>query len=139
MRLIADCKAKKIDFVITKSISRFSRNTTDCLEIVRTLLNLNIPIYFEKKSINTMDAKDEVLITIMASLAQQESQSLSQNVKLGLQFRYQNGQVQVNHNHFLGYTKDENGNLIIDPEQAEVVKRIYREYLEGYSMDKIAK
>ena len=87
MRLIADCKAKKIDFVITKSISRFSRNTTDCLEIVRTLLNLNIPIYFEKKSINTMDAKDEVLITIMASLAQQESQSLSQNVKLGLQFR----------------------------------------------------
>lgn len=76
---------------------------------------------------------------IMASLAQQESQSLSQNVKLGLQFRYQNGQVQVNHNHFLGYTKDDEGNLIIDPEQAEVVKRIYREYLEGYSMDKIAK
>ena len=68
-----------------------------------------------------MDAKGEVLITIMASLAQQESQSLSQNVKLGLQFRYQNGQVQVNHNHFLGYTKDADGNLIIDPEQAEVV------------------
>lgn len=85
-----------------------------------------------------MDAKGEVLITIMASLAQQESQSLSQNVKLGLQFRYQNGQVQVNHNHFLGYTKDADGNLIIDPEQAEVVKRIYREYLEGSSMDKIA-
>ena len=73
-----------------------------------------------------MDAKGEVLITIMASLTQQESQSLSQNVKLGLQFRYQNGQVQVNHNHFLGYTKDDEGNLIIDPEQAEVVKRIYR-------------
>ena len=86
-----------------------------------------------------MDAKGEVLITIMASLAQQESQSLSQNVKLGLQFRYQNGQVQVNHNHFLGYTKDEEGNLVIDPEQAEIVKRIYREYLEGYSIDKIAK
>ena len=75
----------------------------------------------------------------MASLAQQESQFLSQNVKLGLQFRYQNGQVQVNHNHFLGYSKDADGNLIIDPEQAEVVKRIYREYLEGYSMDRIAK
>ena len=59
-------------------------------------------------------------------------------MKLGLQFRYQNGQVQVNHNHFLGYTKDADGNLIIDPEQAEVVKRIYREYLEGYSMDRIA-
>ena len=85
-----------------------------------------------------MDAKGEVLLTIMASLAQQESQSLSQNVKLGLHFRYQNGQVQVNHNRFLGYTKDEEGNLVIDPEQTEAVKRIYREYLESYSMDKIA-
>ncbi len=74
----------------------------------------------------------------MASLAQQESQSLSQNVKLGLQYRYQQGKVQINHNRFLGYTKDADGNLIIVPEQAEVVKRIYREYLEGYSMDKIA-
>ena len=139
LRLIENCKAKKIDFVITKSISRLSRNTTDCLEIVRTLLSLDIPIYFEKESINTMDAKGEVLITIIASLAQQESQSISQNVKLGLPFRYLNGQVQVNHNHFLGYTKDADGNLIIDLEQAEVVKRIYREYLEGYSMDRIAK
>ena len=85
-----------------------------------------------------MDAKGEVLLTIMASLAQQESQSLSQNVKLGLQYRYQQGQVQVNHNRFIGYTKDADGHLIIDPEQAEIVKRIYREYLEGLSMDKIA-
>jgi site-specific DNA recombinase len=87
---------------------------------------------------NHMDAKGEVLITIMASLAQQESQSLSQNVKLGLQYRYQQGKVTVNHNRFLGYTKSEDGKLVIDPEQAEIVKRIYREYLEGSSMDKIA-
>ena len=138
-RMIEDCEAGNIDMIITKSISRFARNTLDCLKYIRQLKEKNIPVFFEKESINTMDAKGEVLITIMASLAQQESQSLSQNVKLGLQFRYQNGQVQINHNHFLGYTKDENGNLIIDPEQAEVVKRIYREYLEGYSMDKIAK
>lgn len=85
-----------------------------------------------------MDSKGEVLITIMASLAQPESQSLSQNVKLGLQYRCQQGKVQVNHNHFLGYTKDGDGHLVIDPEQAEVVKRIYREYLEGFSMKKIA-
>ena len=137
--MIQDCKDGKIDLVITKSISRFARNTLDCLKYIRQLKDKNIPVFFEKESINTMDAKGEVLITIMASLAQQESQSLSQNVKLGLQFRYQNGQVQVNHNHFLGYTKDADGNLIIDPEQAEVVKRIYREYLEGYSMDRIAK
>lgn len=136
--MMQDYATKKIDFIITKSISRFSRNITDCLELVRKLLELDVPIYFEKESINTMDAKGEILITIMASLAQQESQSLSQNVKMGIQFRYQQGKVQINHNRFLGYTKDADGNLVIDPEQAEIVKRIYREYLEGYSMDKIA-
>lgn len=137
-RMIEECEAGNIDMIITKSISRFARNTLDCLKYIRRLKEKNIPVYFEKESINTMDAKGEVLITIMASLAQQESQSLSQNVKLGLQYRYQQGKVQVNHNRFLGYTKDAEGNLIIDPEQAEVVKRIYREYLEGFSMDKIA-
>lgn len=86
-----------------------------------------------------MDAKGEVLLTIMASLAQQESQSLSQNVKLGLQYRYQQGLVQVNHNRFMGYTKDEDGHLIIEPTQAEVVKRIYREYLEGASLLQIGR
>lgn len=137
-RMIDDCNAGKIDMIITKSISRFARNTLDCLKYIRQLWDINIPVLCEKESINTMDAKGEVLITIMASLAQQESQSLSQNVKLGLQYRYQQGKVQINHNRFLGYTKDEEGNLIIDPEQAEIVKRIYREYLEGLSMDKIA-
>jgi len=136
--MIDECMAGNIDMVITKSISRFARNTLDCLKYIRLLKDKNIAVWFEKESINTMDAKGEVLITIMASLAQQESQSLSQNVKLGLQYRYQQGKVQVNHNRFLGYTKDENGNLIIDPAQAEVVRRIYREYLEGLSMKKIA-
>ena len=137
-RMIDECMAGNIDMIITKSISRFARNTLDCLKYIRKLKDKNIPVYFEKESINTLDTKGEVLLTIMASLAQQESQSLSQNVKLGLQFRYRQGKVQVNHNRFLGYTKDENGNLVIDPEQAEIVKRIYREYLEGSSMDKIA-
>ena len=82
--MIEDCMAGKIDMVITKSISRFARNTLDCLKYIRRLKEKNIPVFFEKESINTMDAKGEVLITIMASLAQQESQSLSQNVKLGL-------------------------------------------------------
>ena len=137
-RMIDECMAGNIDMIITKSISRFARNTLDCLQYIRQLKDKNIPVYFEKESINTMDAKGEVLITIMASLAQQESQSLSQNVKLGLQYRYQQGKVQVNYNRFLGYTKDKDGHLVIDPEQAEIVKRIYREYLTGYSMDKIS-
>ena len=118
-RMIEECHAGNIDMVITKSISRFARNTLDCLKYIRELKDMNIPVFFEKESINTMDAKGEVLLTIMASLAQQESQILSQNVKLGLQYRYQQGQVQVNHNRFLGYAKDADGHLVIDPEQAE--------------------
>ena len=130
-------QSKQHRMIITKS-SRFARNTLDCLKYIRQLKDMNIPVLFEKESINTMDAKVEVLITIMASLAQQESQSLSQNVKLGLQFCYQRGEVQVNHSRFLGYTKDENVRLVIDSEQAEVVRRIFREYLDGYSTGKIA-
>lgn len=136
--MIDDCMDGKIDLVITKSISRFARNTLDCLKYVRQLKDKNIPIIFEKENINTMEASGELLLTIMASLAQQESQSLSQNVKLGLQFRYQNGQVQVNHNHFLGYTKDKDGKLVIEEEEAKVVRRIFREYLEGASLRDIA-
>ena len=132
-RLIADCMDGKIDMVVTKSISRFARNTLDCLKYIRQLKERNIAVFFEKESINTLDTKGEVLLTIMASLAQQESQSLSQNVRLGLQYRYQQGKVQVCTTRFLGYDKDENGNLIINPDEAIIVKRIFREYLEGSS------
>ena len=134
-RMIADCEAGKIDLILTKSISRFSRNTLDCLKYTRKLKALNIAVFFEKENINTMDSKGKVLLTIMASLAQQESESLSANVRMGIQFRNQQGKVQINHNWFLGYTKDADGNLIIDPAQAEIVRCIYREYLEGASMN----
>lgn len=136
-RMIDECMAGSIDMVITKSISRFARNTLDCLKYIRQLKEKNIPVFFEKENINSMDSKGEVMLTIMASLAQQESQSLSQNVKLGLQYRYQQGEIQVNCNRFLGFTKDENKRLIVVPEEAEIIKRIYREYLEGASMLKI--
>lgn len=94
-RMIDECMAGNIDMIITKSISRFARNTLDCLKYIRLLKDKNIAVWFEKESINTMNSKGEVLITIMASLAQQESQSLSQNVRLGLQYRYQHGKVQA--------------------------------------------
>ncbi len=136
-RMIDECMAGNIDMIITKSISRFARNTLDCLKYIRQLKEKSIPVFFEKENINSMDSKGEVMLTIMASLAQQESQSLSQNVKLGLQYRYQQGEIQVNCNRFLGFTKDENKRLVIVPEEAEIVKRIYREYLEGASMLKI--
>lgn len=138
-RMIDEFMAGKIDMIITKSISRFARNTLDCLQYIRKLKDKNVAVYFEKENINTLDAKGEIMLTIMASLAQQERQSLSQNVKLGYQYRYQQGEVMVNCSRFLGYTKDENKRLVIVPEEAEIVKRIYREYLEGSSMDKIKK
>lgn len=137
-RMIAGCMNGEIDMVITKSISRFARNTLDCLKYIRQLKDKNIPIYFEKENINTLDAKGEVLITIMASLAQQESQSISQNVRMGIQYQYQQGKVRINHTWFLGYTKDEDGRLVIVPEEAEIVRRIYREFLEGKSIRQIA-
>ena len=136
--MIEECKAGNIDMIITKSISRFARNTIDCLKYIRQLKALNIAVFFEKENINTMDSKGEVLLTIMASLAQQESESLSQNVKMGIQFRYQQGIVQVNHNRFLGYTKDADKHLVIVPEEADIVKRIYREYLEGANYKEIS-
>ena len=132
-RMIQDARDGKIDMILTKSISRFSRNTVDCLKYTRELKGLNIAVFFEKENINTLDAKGEVLMTIMAALAQQESESLSANVRLGIQFRNQQGKVQVNHNRFLGYTKDEDGKLVIVPEEAAIVRRIYAEYMDGRS------
>lgn len=136
--MIEDCKNGKIDMIFTKSISRFARNTVDCLNYIRMLKEMNIPVFFEKESINTMDSKGEVLLTIMASLAQQESESLSKNVKIGIQYRFQQGKVMVNACCFLGYDKDDEGHLVINSEQAEIVKRIFREFLEGKSCKKIA-
>lgn len=101
-RMIEECKVGNIDMVLTKSISRFARNTLDCLKYIRLLKEKGIAVYFQKENINTLDAKGEVMITIMASLAQQESESISKNVKLGIDFRNKQGKVQVNHNRFLG-------------------------------------
>jgi len=138
-RLIDDCEAGKIDYIITKSVSRFARNTMDCLKYTRLLREKNIPVFFEKENIDSTDSKGELMLTIMASLAQEESRSTSENVKIGNQYRYQKGEIQINHTRFLGYTKDENKRLVIDPEQAEVVKRIYCEYLQGASLLDICK
>ena len=103
----------------------------DALYLLR--IGRTSPFSLKKENINTLDAKGEVLMTIMAALARQESESLSANVRLGIQFRNQQGKVQVNHNRFLGCTKDKNGKLVVVPEQAEIVKRIYAEYMDGTS------
>lgn len=137
MQMIDDCRARKIDMILTKSISRFARNTVDCLNFTRELKELNIAVRFEKENINTLDASGEVLLTIMAALAQQESESLSQNVRLGIKFRNEQGKVMVNHTRFLGYTKDEDGLLVIDEKQAVIVRMIYDYFLSGMSQKQI--
>ena len=138
-KMIDDCMAGKIDMIMTKSISRFARNTLDCLQYVRQLKDKNIAIFFEKENINTLDGRGDLLISIMSSLAQEESSTLSKITHLGIVYRFQEGKVWVNHKWFLGYTKDEKGNLVIVPEEAEIVRRIFREYLEGSSAIRIVK
>ena len=139
-KMIEDAHAGRIDMIITKSISRFARNTVDCLKTIRDLKDLHIPVLFEKENINTMESSGELLLTIMASLSQQESQSISQNVKMGIQYRFQQGKVRVNHSRFLGYTKDKDtGSLVIVEEEAKVVRRIYRDFLNGAGYAEIAR
>ena len=103
-RMIEDCEKGLIDKVLCKSISRLARNTVDSLSVIRKLKALKISIFFEKENIDTMDASGEILITILSSLAQQESQSISQNVRMGFQYRMQEGKGYLNTERFLGLT-----------------------------------
>ena len=135
--MIEDCMAGKIDMVITKSISRFARNTVDSLTNIRKLKEKNIAVFFEKEGINTLEGSGELLVTILSSQAQEESRNISENCHWGIVRKFENGKVIVNHSKFLGYTKDKNGNLVIVPEEAELVRRIFRLFLEGNSSYKI--
>ena len=137
--MIDACMAGKVDLVLTKSVSRFARNTVDALQCIRKLKEKNVPGIFEKEGVNTMESGGELLITILSSQAQEESRNISENTRWGLTRRFENGIISVNHKKFLGYTKDEEGNLIIVPDEAVIVKRIFREYLEGKSIIQIAK
>lgn len=136
-RMIADCRAGKIDMIITKSISRFARNTLDCLNYVRELKDLGIGIIFEKENINTLDAKGEVLLTILSSLAQDESRSISENCTWGIRRRFETGKHKMSTKRFLGYDTDETGKLVINRTQEPIVVRLYQEFMDGKTTDYI--
>ncbi|WP_242655922.1 recombinase family protein [Paramaledivibacter caminithermalis] len=138
-KMIEDCKAGRIDMIITKSISRFARNTLDTLNYVRQLKELGVGVIFEKENINTLDSKGEVLLTILSSLAQDESRSISENSTWGIRRRFEQGKVQINHKKFLGYDKDEEGNPIINEKQAKIVRKIYKDFLNGKGTNRIAR
>lgn len=139
LKLIQDCRKGKIDLVITKSVSRFGRNTLDGLDYVRRLKRLGIGVYFEKENVNTLFMDNEMILTFMMSQAQAESESLSGNIKWGHRKRFQDGKVYFNYNNFLGYRKGPDGQPEIDPEQAAIVRRIFSRYLLGQSVRQIAK
>lgn len=137
-RMIADAMAGKIDLILTKSISRFARNTVDSLTAIRQLKEKGVEVYFEKENIYTLDAKGEVMITIMSSLAQEESRSISENVRWGKRKSMADGKVSMAYKNFLGYERGEDGLPKIVEEEAKVVRKIYNLFLQGYTVRMIA-
>ena len=136
--MIEDALAGKIDLIITKSVSRFARNTVDSLTTVRKLKEKGVEVYFEKENIYTLDSKGELLITIMSSLAQEESRSISENVTWGQRKRFADGKVSLPYKQFLGYKKGEDGLPKIVDEQAAVVRQIYNLFISGKTPGMIA-
>ena len=129
--MIADALAGKIDLIVTKSVSRFARNTVDSLTTIRKLKEHGCECFFEKENIYTFDGKGELLIIIMSSLAQEESRSISENVTWGHRKRMADGKVSVPYSVFLGYDKGEDGNLVVNEKEARIVRLIYRKFMEG--------
>src|SRR5574344_1869687 len=138
-QMIQDALNGRIDLIVTKSVSRFARNTVDSLVTVRKLKEKGVEVYFEKENIYTLDSKGELLITIMSSLAQEESRSISENVTWGQRKRFADGKVSMPYKHFLGYEKGADGFPKVVPEEAVIVRRIYSDYMSGKTSFTIAK
>lgn len=138
-RMIADALEGRIDLIVTKSVSRFARNTVDSLVTIRKLKEHGVEVFFEKENIMTFDGKGELLLTIMSSLAQEESRSISDNVTWGQRKRFADGKVNMPFSSFLGYRKGDNGLPEIDPDEAETVRLIYRLFMDGLTINGISK
>lgn len=138
LKMIRLCRQGKIDVILTKSLSRFARNTVDSLNYIRELRTLGIAVISEKENINTLTAESEMLITIMSCFAQAESESISKNVAWGIRQSFKNGNVPMQYKKLLGYKKGADGNAEIVSDEAEIVKEIYRCYLDGASLNQIA-
>ncbi len=138
-RMIELAKAGKIDLIITKSISRFARNTTVMLEVVRELKDIGVEVKFEKENISTLSGDGELMLTVLASFAQEESKNISDNVKWRIRNDFKQGKIMLNTKRFLGYDKLENGALVINVVEADIVRSIFNLYLGGTSTTKIAK
>ena len=137
LKMIRKCKQKKIDLILVKSISRFARNTVDCLNYIRTLKSLGIAVIFEKENINTLNEDSEMLTTIMGAFAQAESESISQNVKWGVRQAMKEGRVSIRYKNLYAYDEGEDGQPKIIESEAAVIRRINDEFLSGRSLPMI--
>jgi Site-specific recombinases, DNA invertase Pin homologs len=137
--MIQDALNGKIDLILTKSISRFARNTVDCIQTVRDLQAKNVVIFFEKENLTTDDPKTEMMLTIYASMAQEESKSISENVKWGIRKRMERGVTHIQTKNLLGYDKDATGKIVIDEVEATTVIKIYNLFMAGYTYREICK
>ena len=139
LRMLADCEEGKIDIILTKSISRFARNTVDLLETVRHLKDLGIEVRFEKEHIHSLSEDGELMLTLLASFAQEESRSISENVKWGVRKRFQSGEIGAANKHILGYRYDDGlRKYVIIPEEAEAVRWMFQMYIDGVPLRGIA-
>lgn len=140
-RMVEDAKAGKMDYIVSKSISRFARNTVDTLTCIRELRQLDPPVgvYFEKENLDTLDATGELILTIMSALAQDESRSISDNIRWAFQRMFQAGKPQLNLKRMLGYDKGEDGAWVINPEQAETVRYMFERFVYGQTANQIAR
>ena len=138
-RMIKDALSGKIDLIITKSISRFARNTVDALVNIRKLKDANVEVYFEKENIYSLDSKGELMLSLLSSLAQEESRSISLNTTWGKRKSFADGKVSIAYSNFLGYDKGEDGKLVINEEQAKVVRLIFSLFIKGLSSFQIKK
>lgn len=138
-RMINDAKTGKIDMIITKSISRFARNTVTLLRVVRELKDIGVGVLFEENNIYTMSSEGEMMLAVLASFAQEEGRSMSENNKWACRKKFERGELMINTTRFMGYDKDENGNLVINEAEAAIVRRIFDMYLSGIGTHCIAK
>ena len=138
-RMVSDALNGKIDMILIKSISRFARNTVDSLVTIRKLKEKGVEIYFEKENLSTLDSNGEFIITLLSSVAQEESRAISENVTWGKRKSFQDGNVSLAYKHFLGYEKGANGRPQIVEEEAVIVRLIYKQFLQGMAPLRIAK
>ena len=136
-QMIQDCKKRKIDLILTKSISRFARNTLDSIQYVRMLKQMGIAVVFEKENINTATMNSEMILTVLSAFAQAESESISQNVARGKRMGYKHGKFAFPYGRIIGYRKEADGKPEIIPEQAEIIRLIFNSYLQGDSLQSI--